>query len=624
MFCNRFIFVLLAILITSSLSSLANQQAPVLKNVLVLHSYNSGLSWTDNINRGIFDSFKEEYHRTIDLRVEYLDAKHFEDPSYYANYRDFLLQKYKNVKIDLIISADNAAFDFLVVNKEYLFNNCPVVFCGLNYCDSIPKGYTGVMEDVDISTNINTILKLHPNYQKLYIVNDKSITGRSISKEMIKVFQSSFPSLKYEFLTDYSLSELKSKLNSLDKRAVVLMVLFNFDRTGMAFSYDIILDDLIPYCNVPMYGLWDFYLGKGIVGGTISNGYDHGSKAGKMALKILNGQDVNTIKVVSGPTKNCYDDKVLDRFNIDKSLLPENSEISNRPYEFIVKNKLIFSLLGIIITLLCVLVAVLLYINQKVKRNLNKEKNYTEIIKAKSEDLKVALEKVENANKLKTSFLCNLSHEIRTPMNGILGFTTLMASEKEFDNQQEYIDIININVNNLLVVINDILDISRIESNQVHITKDYISINEMLGQAVRAMEKEAASRKLTIVLSKSQSIQSPIVFTDGNKFSQVITNLLSNAIKFSENGTINIGYDVEDHQYLFYCQDEGIGIYPQNIDLIFEPFRKIEHTNNVLYGGNGLGLAISKAHIELLGGKIWVESAPECGSIFYFTIPKTL
>lgn len=380
----------------------------------------------------------------------------------------------------------------------------------------------------------------------------------------------------------------------------------------------------MPYCRVPMYGLWDFYLGKGIVGGTLSNGYDHGVRVSEMAKEILAGKAINEIPVELGPTKNAYDYKVLSHFDIDQSLLPNNAEIINLPYEFISKNRLFFTLLAIIFILFIILIIVLLYINQRSKITLQKEREYSETIEQKSQELAKALEKVEIANKLKTSFLCNLSHEIRTPMNGILGFTSLLESDDEIANQKEYIDIINTNVKNLLVVINDIIEMSHIESHQVRIEHAKISINQVLNSCVSEYQSSAESKDITISIVDQLPVDESFIVSDEEKLNRIYSNLLSNAIKFSMHGDIKVGYINEGTHFLFYCKDEGIGIYPQNMDLIFEPFRKIESPNNKLYGGNGLGLAISKAHVELLGGKMWVESTPNMGSTFYFTLPLTL
>lgn len=594
---------------------------PKEKNILVLHSYNNGLSWTDNINKGIFESFKEEYHRTVDLRVEYMDAKHFEDTAYFNLFSNFIARKYNNIAIDLIICADNAAFDFLSIHHNSLFENVPVVFCGLNYSDSIPKGFTGIMEDIDMYSNIATILKLHPDYGKLYFVIDKSITGRSIFKKLDPLINSSFPDLNFEYLRDYSFGELKTKLVSLQKNDIVVMLLFNFDRNGMAISYDIILDEITPYCKVPIYGVWDFYLGKGIVGGKITHSYQHGLKAASIAKEILNGKSVDEIPVISGPTEYLYDYKVLKKHGINTYDLPKEATIINLPYEFVLKNKVFFGLLAVILVLLISLIIILILINRKSKKNLKKEKELVSAIEKKSEDLKIALIKAEEANKLKNNFLSNISHEIRTPLNGILGFSELLSSTTDEPLRNEYADTINKCGNQLLNIINDILEISLIESNQIKLHEEVVNINKTLEEVMDTFNKAPKDSTIPIIINQLLNNDCNYAFIDRIKLIQILSNLLSNAIKFSNKGQIEIAVQIQNNQLLFSLKDEGLGIDPKYHALIFERFYQVEQPESMVYSGNGLGLSICKAYVEFMGGKIWVESKLGMGSTFYFTLP---
>lgn len=606
----------LILLLALSLASVCGQ-----KNVLILHSYNSGLSWTDNTNKAIFESFRTEYHRIVDLRVEYMDAKHIEAQTYFEQYKNFLAYKYNNIPIDLIICADNAAFDFMVDYHDSLFKDKPVIFCGLNYSDTMPKGFTGVMEDVDFKSNISSILQIHPNYNKMYFVIDKSITGKSVFKELDRVIHSQFSNLRFEYLRDYTLNELEHKLSSLEKNDVVVLLLFNFDRTGRAISYDIILDELNPYCKVPMYGVWDFYLGRGIVGGKITNAYSHGLRVAAMAKQILNGKTTSEIPIISGPTEYMYDYKILKKHNISHTLLPKNSVIINLPYDFIIKNKVFFLLLSIILSLLIILIIVLLFIVKRGRVNLRKEKAYVAEIERKSLEIKDALEKAEYANKLKSVFLSNISHEIRTPMNGILGFADLLSTECSEEEKYKYINTIQLCGSQLLSIINDILDISLIESHQVKLKEDRVSINDIIDSLAYAFGKTEQSKNIHFSTYKPLSTDESLILTDSVKFQQILTNLLSNAVKFTETGTIEIGYLTLENSIKFYVKDNGIGIDKVNHQIIFERFRQVEQVGNKLYRGNGLGLSISKAYVELLGGEIGVESELGKGSTFYFTLP---
>ncbi len=591
----------------------------VLKNVVVLHSYNSGLSWTDNITKGILDEFKLEQNRTVNLRFEYMDAKNFENKEHFKIYEQFISQKYQNVKIDLIICVDNPAFDFL--QTCYTFKGVPVVFCGLNYADSIPKGYTGVMEDVDFNDNIQTILNQNPNYNKLYIVIDKSITGQCVNKKLDQVIAQTYPNLKYEYVTNYSLYELEQKLTTLKNNDVLLMLLFNFDRLGKAISYDVILDILNPYCKVPIYGVWDFYLGKGIVGGKITNAYKHGLEVSQIAKEVLAGVKIDSIPVISGPTQFMFDYNLLTKYRIQQSSLPKGSIIINTPYNFIQQNKTLFVLLVLIFALLVILVFVLVFQVKSMKTNLLKERVLVASIETHTVALNEALAKAEMANRLKTKFLSNISHEIRTPMNSIIGFSNLLVNNDVAEMQMQYIQTINSCGNQLMAIIDDIVNISLIESHQISATFQLINVNEVLNDLAYTFNSSLFLHNNKIEVNYSLNNQEAKFFTDELKFRQIMTNILSNATKFTDNGLIEVGYSIVGQHIILYVKDNGIGIEKQYHDLIFERFWQVDHSNAKVYGGNGLGLAISKAYVEFLGGRIWVDSRMNEGAIFQVELP---
>ena len=589
-------------------------------NVLILHSYNSGLSWTDGINKGIFESFENEYYRTIDLRCEFMDSKHFESNDYFQNIKSYLKYKYSNIPIDLIICSDNPAFDFLSLYHRELFGNTPVVFCGLNYCDSIPKGFTGIMEDVDLSANLSLITSIHPKYHKLYIINDKSITGRSITRELNKTISKKFPQLKYEYLTDYSLKELKQKLTTLTPDDVVFMLLFNFDRLGTPYSYDVILDLILPSCKAPVYGPWDFYLNKGIVGGKITDAYNHGLLVSAISKEILRGKAPSTIPVFTGPTKYMFDYKVLKKFGISRSL-PAQSEIINLPYNFIYKNKKFFVLLGVIMLLLIVIIILLFWQVHRAKKNLEIEQDLVSTIEEKSAELEKALGLAEESSRLKSAFISNISHEIRTPMNGILGFIGLLKESDDPNARGDYIKIIRNCSDQLLTIINDILNISLIDSGQIKLHEHVVSLNQTIQELFCIFEEHREVENKTLQASLFFANGDDYIYTDKTKLKQILTNLISNALKFTKEGTITVSYVVANGCIEFSIRDSGIGISPEHQELIFERFRQVNQGNTKLYGGNGLGLSISRAYVELMDGKIWLESTPGKGSTFFFTIP---
>jgi hypothetical protein len=249
--------------------------------------------------------------------------------------------------------------------------------------------------------------------------------------------------------------------------------------------------------------------------------------------------------------------------------------------------------------------------------------------KHNEESLRQAKELAEVSDRLKSAFLANMSHEIRTPLNGILGFTQLLKDQElSNEDKERYIDIIEHRGNHLLTIINDIIDISKIEANQLKVNFYDFNLNEMIYQLFSVYGKKLIDLgKTKINLQKFVDLkdQDSIIVSDQTRLEQLFNNLLSNAIKFTEEGYIKFGYTLEkragNKNILFFVKDTGIGIEKSQIPDIFERFNKLQEATRGEYGGNGLGLAISRGIVEVLDGEIWVESETGVGSTFYFSIP---
>jgi len=241
------------------------------------------------------------------------------------------------------------------------------------------------------------------------------------------------------------------------------------------------------------------------------------------------------------------------------------------------------------------------------------------LVEVRTKDLELALHKVEESDKLKTSFIANMSHEIRTPMNAIVGFSFLLKDrDPSKAERDEYINIINKNCESLLVLINDILDISKIEANQLDIIKAQFSVNETLEELEQFFKMNALGK---VNVDYKKLYPNIYIENDSARFRQVMSNLLTNALKFTDEGTVEFGFEILDGYLKFYVADSGIGIDKSEFKTIFDQFRKIEDDRTRLYGGTGLGLAISKSLVECMGGRIWVESEKGRGATFYFTLP---
>ena len=238
-------------------------------------------------------------------------------------------------------------------------------------------------------------------------------------------------------------------------------------------------------------------------------------------------------------------------------------------------------------------------------------------------DLKDTLMKAEQNSKLKSAFLNNLSHEIRTPLNSIMGFSNLLL-DKDIDEQTKisYLEIVNRSSDHLLNMLNEILYVSRIESqDQVQLSCSWIQVNELLDEVKNMFIPDCKKLNIEFKAMTHPDYPDLRIWSDRNKVFQVLTSLASNALKFTEQGFIQIGFDVKDNICQFYVEDSGIGIHQDQSKMIFNSFYQIDNGLSKKYGGIGLGLNLAQKLVNILGGEIWVESEPGRGSTFLFTIP---
>lgn len=251
---------------------------------------------------------------------------------------------------------------------------------------------------------------------------------------------------------------------------------------------------------------------------------------------------------------------------------------------------------------------------------LNKNLEFT--VEERTHDLKKAKEKAEESDKLKSAFLANMSHEIRTPMNGILGFADLLKEPGlNTESQHEYIEIINRSGERMLNIINDIISISKIEAGQVSVNIQKIDINELMKQMSQFFIPEIESKQLEFIIKIPENLSTLSIYSDEDKFYTIWSNLIKNSIKFTHEGYVEIGYSKQDDQLRFYVKDSGIGIPSHRVDSIFERFIQADIADVNAYQGAGLGLSISKAYIEKLGGTIDVDTTEGLGSCFSFSLP---
>jgi signal transduction histidine kinase/ligand-binding sensor domain-containing protein/CheY-like chemotaxis protein len=260
------------------------------------------------------------------------------------------------------------------------------------------------------------------------------------------------------------------------------------------------------------------------------------------------------------------------------------------------------------------------------KEELEQHRNHLEkLIESRTEELIAAKEKAEESDMLKSAFLANMSHEIRTPMNAIVGFSNLLEDRDiTTEERNEFISLINSNSESLLILIEDILDLSLIEANQVLIRPEVFEVNELLENIHSSFAVNNKKFDLEITLNNKLKSSHIKLNTDKFRTKQILSNLMNNAYKFTEKGIVELGVYLKGDKLIFYVKDTGIGISEEDRGFIFDRFRKLEQQKISHYRGAGLGLAISKRLAELLGGELWVESEIGAGSTFNFSFPFSI
>jgi len=305
----------------------------------------------------------------------------------------------------------------------------------------------------------------------------------------------------------------------------------------------------------------------------------------------------------------------------------EDMAIVENHNQIVLKQRLLM-FLGLIGSLIFSVLLILIIRHNRVIKNVNlllDERNEQLIIQ--KEQITEALLRAKQSEKLQSAFLANMSHEIRTPMNAIMGFSELLGLDEEDDDESEqFIDHIISNSEILLDIMDNIIDIAQLEAGQFSISYAACRVDELLLELEETFSLRLNTYKsrenISLDLKLPSEIRDMELYTDRMRLYQIISNLLDNALKFTESGSIEFGIEKKESDTLyFYVKDTGIGIKPENKEIIFNRFRQVEDSFTRRFGGVGIGLSISKSLIELLGGNIWVESVPDQGSNFRFTHP---
>lgn len=467
----------------------------------------------------------------------------------------------------------------------------------------------GYLNQYDIDKNIELVQHLYPNTNNIAFITDNSYGGISL-KALFEKESEKYKDINFIYIdTREANDDISELIAELPQNTVILLGTWRVGNDGQYLIYNS-LDKMIDKNNdIPIFSVSGAGIGNIAIGGYIPRYGNGGAEIAEQIVNYYKGKNVISFKLTSG--EYLFDSNKLKAFGIDQYKLPTKSVVIDNLQEELRKYKqyiTIFIVAFIGLALLFLIIYYMYYRNKKLQAVLIKREG----------ELIIAKEKAEESDRLKSAFLANMSHEIRTPLNAIIGFSSLLGSaELPQDERAQYSEVISKNSDLLLTLINDILDISRLETDKVNFTYTNEDVCGICQQVMATITSHNKKKDVEYIFKSSQP--SYIMATDAKRLSQVLINLLTNANKFTERGSIILEADIREDDKLvrFSVSDTGCGIPTELQAKIFNRFEKL----NEFKQGTGLGLSICQHIAVKFGGKIWVDPGYTGGARFIFEIP---
>ncbi len=585
--------------------------------VLILHSYHYGFTWTEKLSEGIKSVFSE-YEGLIELRFEFMDSRYIFSAEYFSVYEEMLKVKYAEQKIDVIICCDDRSLDFYLRRGKEIFPETPTIFCsvsGQSAAEMKEENLTGIMEELEIRNTLELALKFHPNVKKVAVVTDMTLTGQALKANAAKIFDNYKERLEFRYLDDLTREELIEEISQLTEGTLVFLFIFHKDSKGRLFSHEYNLKVLRNNCRVPIYSVWEFYLGYGIVGGKLTDGELEGRLIGETAMEIIRGRKAENIPMKSNPTRYMFDFNELQRFNVKLNELPKGSVVINKPFSFYGEYKRIIWVVVFVFFILLFVIATLIYVlnlRRKTERKINRI----------CEELK--LERDERTSQLQTAnedlkaYAYTVSHDLKKPLRHISAYITFLEQTLPEDcdpKSREYLQSMSDAVRNMQRMIDVLLEFARSGSSEL--SKKSVDLSKIVQAARQEVTHVEDSR---IIEWKIPEL--PVVQGDPELLKLALVNLISNALKFTKTrktAEIEIGSFNRDNEVVIFIRDNGVGFDMKYSDKLFTIFQRLHGEKE--FSGTGIGLANVKRIVKRHSGETWAEGEVDKGAVFYFSLP---
>lgn len=605
--------------------------------ILIVTSYNPETrSISDNLS-AFMDEYRQRGGKYTPI-IESMNCKNLSEAYLWKSRMASILGKYKGKnRPSLVILLGQEAWSAYISQDTEIAKKTPSI-CGMVSVnglvlpdDSIdtrvwePESkniYTdfgdynivaGYVYEYDVDKNIELMRRFYPDMRRVAFISDNTYGGLSM-QALVKKEMEKYPDLETIWLDGRTetFMEVSERMRRLPQNTCVLLGTWRVDCTEgyVIGNTTYMLRDANP--TLPVFTIASVGLGHWALGGYTPEYHAVGKNIGAVTYDFLDKGDREGVDLVTIPGNYTFDIKRLHEFKLDSLNLPQGAVLVNKTPSLYEQYK--YWVIGVVSAFMFLIACFLIAIYYIIR--INHLKHHLEV---SGEELLVAKEKAEESNRLKTAFLANMSHEIRTPLNAIVGFSSVLVSDDSSPAEKaQYCDIIQKNSDLLLHLINDILDISRMESGKIKFVWEECDVVELCQTALSTAEY---GRKTSALFLFETPVASLVIKTDAQRLKQVLINLLSNAAKFTPSGSIKLAIAIDkQHQQLeLSVSDTGCGIPSDKSDRVFERFEKLNEYSQ----GTGLGLAISRLIVENLGGKIWVDKDYTEGARFVFTHPLT-
>ena len=592
-------------------------------HVLVLNSYEKGFLWTDNVVNGIESVLKNELD-VIELKIEYMDSKAVKyDVAYKKMLFDLYSHKYKDLNLDVVITSDDNAFNFVREYHEKVFSGINVVFCGVNNIKApdLVEGmpFTGILEITAEKETVDLIRSIHPEIKRLVLIYDTTPSGIYRWKQLEQVL-GHFPGIEFVRLDDhYYISEIENKVKNLTDNTVVLFATLYRDKSGRFISLREGVSRISEASVQPIYTYHLQVLKYGTIGGKLLGGEQDGKKAAEIAIRIIKGEKAQNIPIVRETlAEYIFDYSQLKRFNIKTSALPQMSKIIRKPFSLYEEYKALFWIIGLFV---CILIITIIALEVNIVKRKRVDVKLKELNLTLEQRIKARTKQLEAANMELESFAYSVSHDLRAPLRSMDGFSTALLEEysKNLNNEgKDYLKRVRSATKRMTQLIDGMLELSR--TTRVEMRHESVNLS-LLAQTIAAdLNKSQPDRRVEWIIEPDM-----VVKGDVRLLRAMLENFLNNAWKFTvqrdkskiEFGILSLS-DVKQNSATYFVRDNGVGFDMAYADKLFGVFQRLHRATE--YPGTGIGLATVKRIIHRHSGRIWAEGKVDKGATFYFTL----